>query len=106
MSGEEQNGVAAQPPVAGIVASELVAYLQRELHGAKTSCSAEAKRNNRLATRNAVLERALEKRRAQERHDQAYIDALEVRLPLVAVKAARAEISARRQRLAPPEASP
>jgi hypothetical protein len=69
-----------------------IAYLKRELHGARRSGSAEAKRVNRLATRIGVLDRKIEKLHAQARHDQVYIDALESRLGRDLVGAARSEI--------------
>lgn len=72
-----------------------IAYLRNELRGVRASCSAEAKRGNRLVMRIAKLDRALEKRRAQARHDQAYIDALEARLASTAITSARAEIAER-----------
>lgn len=65
---------------------------ERDLRGARLSCSAEAKKANRLAARIAKLDRALERHRAQARHDQSYIDALESRLEYASIEAARSEI--------------
>lgn len=70
------------------------ARLQQEIRGARLSGSAEAKRGNRLAARIAKLDQAITKHRAQERHDQAYIDALEARLESGSIQAARTEVSA------------
>jgi hypothetical protein len=71
-----------------------LARLRRELRAAKLSCSAEAKKVNRLAARITQLDRAIEKHRAQERHDQAYIDLLEPRLKAGFISEARATLAA------------
>lgn len=66
--------------------------LRVELRATKLACSAEAKKVNRLAARIRVLDRAIEKHRGQERHDQAYIDILEAKLDPPAVKMARVQV--------------
>lgn len=63
-----------------------------DLRGARLACSAEAKKANRLAARIAKLEGVLVRLRAQARHDQAYIDALESRLERASIDAARRTI--------------
>lgn len=71
-----------------------IAYLKRELIGARASCSAEAKRANRLSERIKTHDRALEKRAEQIAHDHAYITALEDQLAPTQILAARMEIRA------------
>jgi len=67
--------------------------LRRELRATKHSCSAEAKKANRIAAHVKRLDAAITRHKQQERRDQAYIDALESRLKTAEIKAARAEIA-------------
>lgn len=69
-----------------------LALLRRDLHAARGSCSANAKRCNRLSARIIILDQACKKHRAQERHDQAYIDALEELVSPAVLAAARAVV--------------
>lgn len=68
--------------------------LRRELRAARRGCSAEAKRGNRLSGHIKKLERKIERHRAQEHHDQTYIEAMEARLAPEHIQAARAELRA------------
>lgn len=71
----------------------VIRELRIDVRAARHSCAANAKRANRLTRRIRVLDLACAKHKQQERHDQAYIDALEDRLDDVAIAAAREEIS-------------
>lgn len=73
----------------------IIHRLAVEVRAARRSCAAEAKRCNRLAARIVRLDAAILKHRRQERHDQAYIDALEHRLGPKSVERARQEIAVR-----------
>lgn len=66
--------------------------LRTDLRGTRLSCSANAKKVNRLSARIVKLDTAIRKHREQERHDQDYIDALEKRLENASIQAARQEI--------------
>ena len=54
--------------------------LRRDVRATRLSDSANAQRANRYLARIHLLENACAKHKAQERHDQAYIDALETLL--------------------------
>jgi uncharacterized protein YlxW (UPF0749 family) len=69
--------------------------LTTDMRGARLACSAADRKANRLAARISKLDRTLARLRAQVRHDQAYIDALEARLDHAHILAARSEIEDR-----------
>lgn len=72
--------------------SEL-AVLRREVRAARNSCSANAKRGNRLAARILMLDKAAQKHHAQAKHDQEYIDALEALVSKKAVARIREQMA-------------
>jgi hypothetical protein len=66
--------------------------LRRDVRAARLSCSAEAKRANRLAARIRLLDARVARLRGQVARDQAYIDVLESRLGPDEIEQARVEI--------------
>lgn len=69
--------------------------LRVEVRAVKLSCSAEAKKGNRLTERILILDQSCSNHRAQARRDQAYIDRLEANVMPADLSRIRAEMKER-----------